>query len=113
MSIPFFFFWNGLRVLILIILSLLQYGKTPFKGHDRKATFKNILDIPVVFPDVPAVSSNCKNLIRKLLHKTEKKRLGSLNGATDIKRDPFFSGVNWACRIFLSFFLPPISFPLP
>jgi len=79
-----------------ILLYEMLYGKTPFKGENRRGTFKNVLEKIVEFPEKPVVSNTCKNLIRKLLIKNEKKRLGSLHGAADIKRDPFFASVKWA-----------------
>lgn len=79
-----------------ILLYEMLYGRTPFKGPDRKATFRNVLENNVSFPETPSVTSNCKNFIRALLQKNEKKRLGSLNGASDIKQHQFFHGINWA-----------------
>lgn len=75
---------------------LKQYGTTPFKGANRNTTFQNILHNEVTFPDHPEVSNNAKNLIRKLLHKDERKRMGSKAGASDVKQHPFFRGINWA-----------------
>ena len=72
-----------------------QFGRTPFKGPDRRATFSNILEKPVVFPDQPAISSACKSLILKLLTKDERKRIGSKYGAADIKAHAFFAGISW------------------
>lgn len=41
-------------------------------------------------------SLNAKQLIFRLLHRDPKNRLGSREGASEIKRHPFFRGVNWA-----------------
>lgn len=62
------------------------------------------------FPDQPApysksISNNCKNLMRKLLHKDENRRLGSRAGASDVKAHPFFKNVNFAL---LRHCVPPI-----
>jgi protein-serine/threonine kinase len=38
----------------------------------------------------------CKSLIRKLLDKDERRRLGSRAGASDIKTHPFFRTTSWA-----------------
>lgn len=43
-----------------------------------------------------APSSNCKAIVRRLLHKDENKRLGSRAGAADVKAHPFFNTINWA-----------------
>lgn len=84
--------WWTLGIFIYEML----YGTTPFKGKDRKATFGNILKREVRFLDTQPISSQCKNLIRKLLIKDEGKRLGSKMGASDIKNHPFFKNTQWA-----------------
>lgn len=42
------------------------------------------------------VSIHAKTLIHRLLHRDPKNRLGSQEGANEIKHHPFFKGVNWA-----------------
>lgn len=42
------------------------------------------------------VSLNAKQLMHRLLHRDPKNRLGSHEGANEIKQHPFFRGVNWA-----------------
>lgn len=84
--------WWTLGIFIYEML----YGTTPFKGRDRKATFSNVLKKDVRFLDTQLVSSNCKNLIKKLLIKDETKRLGSKLGASDIKYHAFFKNTQWA-----------------
>ncbi|QRG40174.1 hypothetical protein FDK38_004638 [Candidozyma auris] len=84
--------WWTLGIFIYEML----YGTTPFKGRDRKATFSNVLKKDVRFLDTQSVSSNCKNLIKKLLIKDETKRLGSKLGASDIKYHAFFKNTQWA-----------------
>jgi serine/threonine protein kinase len=79
-----------------ILIYELLYGTTPFRGARRDATFENVLKKPLVFPDTPAVSAECKDLIAQLLHKEPAKRLGARAGADEIKRQPWFSGVHWA-----------------
>ncbi|KAI8058666.1 kinase-like domain-containing protein [Gilbertella persicaria] len=89
--------WWTLGILIYEML----FGTTPFKGNGRNETFSNILHTDIRFPHQPApyngnVSSNTKNLIRKLLHKDENQRLGSRAGAADVKQHPFFKTINFA-----------------
>jgi len=84
--------WWTLGILIFEML----FGTTPFKGSNRNQTFSNILKSDVIFPDTQQISSNCKNLIKKLLIKDENKRLGSKLGASDIKNHVFFKNLQWA-----------------
>lgn len=42
------------------------------------------------------VSLHAKQLIYQLLQKNPKDRLGACEGANEIKRHPFFRGMNWA-----------------
>lgn len=84
--------WWTLGILIYEML----FGTTPFKGANRNQTFSNILKSDIVFPDSQHITSQCKNLIKKLLIKDENKRLGSKLGASDIKNHPFFKNVQWA-----------------
>ncbi|CCH47005.1 hypothetical protein BN7_6613 [Wickerhamomyces ciferrii] len=84
--------WWTLGILVFEML----FGTTPFKGPNRNQTFSQILKSDITFPDTQAVSSNCKNLIKKLLIKDENKRLGSKLGASDIKNHAFFKNTQWA-----------------
>lgn len=50
------------------------------------------------------VSLQAKQLMCRLLHRDPKKRLGSREGANEVKQHPFFRGVNWAlvrCMVML------------
>ncbi|KAF9621359.1 hypothetical protein IFM89_020018 [Coptis chinensis] len=69
-----------------IFLYELLFGTTPFKGpgNDDK------------FPESSSVSSQAKDLIRGLLRKEPKDRFGSAKGAAEIRKHPFFKGLNWA-----------------
>ncbi|KAG2732666.1 hypothetical protein G9P44_003656 [Scheffersomyces stipitis] len=84
--------WWTLGIFIYEML----YGTTPFKGSDRKKTFANVLKKEVKFLDSQPASSNCRNLIKKLLIKDEAKRLGSHTGASEIKSHAFFKNTQWA-----------------
>ncbi|ORX45074.1 Pkinase-domain-containing protein [Hesseltinella vesiculosa] len=99
--------WWTLGVLIYEMM----YGTTPFKGANRNETFHRVLFCDVTFSHQPAPyqqhtpTSNCKSLIRRLLHKDEARRLGSRAGASDIKSHPYFKTVNFAL---LRHEVPPI-----
>jgi protein-serine/threonine kinase len=81
-----------------ILIFEMLFGTTPFKGNSQKETFDHIIHKKIEFPTKGGitVNKNCKDLIKKLLHIDQKKRLGHKNGAADIKAHPFFKGVNWA-----------------
>nr|AML76342.1 putative LOV domain-containing protein [Chloromonas rosae] len=79
-----------------ILIYELVYGMTPFRGARRDETFDNVLKAPLKFPAKPQVSEACQDLITQLLVKDVHKRLGSTSGAEEIKRHPFFAGINWA-----------------
>lgn len=84
--------WWTLGVFVFELL----YGRTPFRGYTDEETLENIAENAVKFPKVPVISSVTKDLIRRLLEKNPKERLGSETGATAVKKHPFFNGVNWA-----------------
>jgi serine/threonine protein kinase len=73
----------------------MAYGVTPFKGPFRDATFKNVLDLPLQFPETPATSPELKALVKALLVKDPLQRLGSSGGAAEIKNHAFFDGIVW------------------
>ncbi|CAA2957149.1 serine threonine- kinase D6PK-like [Olea europaea subsp. europaea] len=72
------------------------YGKTPFKGSTNEDTLSNVVSQCLKFPGSPMVSSHARDLIRRLLKKEPENRLGYEKGAAEIKRHPFFDGLNWA-----------------
>nr|AML77590.1 putative LOV domain-containing protein [Glycyrrhiza lepidota] len=84
--------WWALGILLYEML----YGYTPFRGKTRQKTFANILHKDLKFPKSKPVSVHAKQLIYWLLHRDPKNRLGSQEGANEIKRHPFFRGFNWA-----------------
>ncbi|KAK4272044.1 hypothetical protein QN277_020647 [Acacia crassicarpa] len=80
-----------------IFLYELLHGKTPFKGSTgNRETLFNIVGQPLRFPEGSNISFAAKDLIRGLLVKDPKKRLGFQRGASEIKQHAFFQSVNWA-----------------
>ncbi|KAJ0052611.1 hypothetical protein Pint_01468 [Pistacia integerrima] len=71
-----------------IVLHEMLYGVTPFKGSNRKETFYRILCRPVELMGEPTA---LRNLIRKLLEKDPRKRIG----VEGIKGHDFFRGMDW------------------
>ncbi|KAL3623390.1 hypothetical protein CASFOL_032206 [Castilleja foliolosa] len=79
-----------------VFLYELLYGKTPFRGCDNDETLANVVMQNLRFPDTPIVSLQARDLIRRLLVKEPADRMGTETGAAEIKRHPFFEGLNWA-----------------
>nr|AML78069.1 putative LOV domain-containing protein [Myristica fragrans] len=79
-----------------ILLYEMFYGYTPFRGKTRQKTFANILHKDLKFPRSISVSLHGRHLMYQLLHRDLKDRLGSCEGANEVKKHPFFRGVKWA-----------------
>lgn len=71
----------------------MAYGKTPFKGRDRKETFRNVIMKEVEF--VGRSGSDLTDLIGRLLEKDPERRLGGNGGVEEVKEHVFFKGVKW------------------
>lgn len=80
--------WWALGVLAYELL----YGKTPFRGKNRKETFRNIL---VKEPEIVGERTALTNLIGRLLEKDPVRRLGYFGGAEEIRMHEFFRGLRW------------------
>ncbi|XP_050370285.1 serine/threonine-protein kinase WAG1-like [Argentina anserina] len=83
-----------------IFIFELLYGTTPFKGGSKESTLRNIASANGVKFHVAEGEEEgmkeARNLIEGLLVSDPRRRLGCAKGATEIKRHPFFSGINWA-----------------
>lgn len=80
--------WWALGILTYEML----YGTTPFRGKNRKETFRNVL---MKTPEFVGQRTDLTDLIQRLLEKDPVKRLGYLRGACEIKEHVFFKGVRW------------------
>ncbi|XP_015935550.1 serine/threonine-protein kinase UCNL-like [Arachis duranensis] len=80
--------WWALGVLTYEML----YGRTPFKGKNRKETFRNVL---MKKPEFIGKQTVLTDLISRLLEKEPSRRLGSVRGADEIKDHEFFRGLKW------------------
>ncbi|KAK7318697.1 hypothetical protein RJT34_03403 [Clitoria ternatea] len=82
-----------------IFIYELIYGRTPYAGPSKEATLRNIIKKPLTFPTATPSSSlegHARDLISGLLNKDPARRLGSKRGAADVKKHPFFKGLNLA-----------------
>ncbi|XP_020598665.1 phototropin-1A [Phalaenopsis equestris] len=84
--------WWALGILLYEML----YGYTPFRGKTRQKTFANILQKDLKFPKSNSVGLPARQLMHRLLHRDPQNRLGSREGANEVKRHVFFSGIDWA-----------------
>ena len=83
--------WWSLGVIFYEML----VGYSPFKGKSKIEVYQKVLDYNkfISFPNDVKISKEAKDLISKLLTKSEN-RLGK-NGSDEIKSHPFFKGINW------------------
>ncbi|KAJ6702871.1 SERINE/THREONINE-PROTEIN KINASE UCNL [Salix viminalis] len=80
--------WWALGILTYEML----YGTTPFKGKNRKETFRNVL---LKKPEFFGKRNELTDLIERLLEKDPAQRLGYQRGACEIKEHGFFKGARW------------------
>ncbi|XP_062195050.1 serine/threonine-protein kinase UCNL-like [Phragmites australis] len=79
-----------------VLVYEMAYGRTPFKGQNRKETFRNVLQKEVEFPgDSRRRMPELTDLISQLLEREPRRRLGYAGGADEIRAHPFFAGVAW------------------
>ena len=73
------------------------FGKTPFVSRCRAQTFSLILDGEVQFPKTSKypISTAARDFIKKLLVIEPSRRLGTKNGAEEIKSQKFFKNVKF------------------
>ncbi|XP_011480316.1 serine/threonine-protein kinase N2 [Oryzias latipes] len=82
--------WWELGVLIYEML----LGECPFPGDDEEEIFDSIVNEEVRCP--ASLSKEAQSLIQQLLQKDPTLRLGAgEEDASEIKRHPFFQGMNW------------------
>ncbi|XBI47145.1 hypothetical protein VPH35_111171 [Triticum aestivum] len=61
----------------------MAFGRTPFKGKNRKETFRNVLHRELT------------DLISRLLQRDPARRLGYAGSTDEIRAHPFFAGMAW------------------
>ncbi|KAF8708286.1 Pkinase protein, partial [Rhizoctonia solani] len=83
--------WWTLGILIYEMIC----ATTPFKGSNRNATFQNVMKLPVQYPESVKISPQGRDIIVRLLDKSELTRLGSQSGASEVKQHKWFAKLNW------------------
>ena len=78
-----------------ILLFEMLCGLPPFYVENLDKMYDLIKNSSVKFPRRVTLSEEAKDLIRKLLEKNPKKRLGSQSGIEEIKKHPFFASINF------------------
>ncbi|CAG8525680.1 7877_t:CDS:10 [Ambispora gerdemannii] len=101
--------WWAFGVLIYEML----LGQSPFRGDDEDEIFDAILEDEILYPI--NMSRDSVSILQRLLTRDPERRLGSgQSDAEEIKRHPFFKGVNWDDILGKKVpppFLPSISSP--
>ncbi|CAN1130927.1 Serine/threonine-protein kinase OXI1 [Linum perenne] len=78
-----------------VVMYEMLYGRTPFRGANRKDTFFRILTMS---PDLAGEETPLRDLIRKLLAKDPKERIA----VEEIKSHKFFEGLDWGSVVEVS-----------
>jgi serine/threonine protein kinase len=85
--------WWGFGILIFEMMT----GTTPFRALMVSDILINIQTADkIIWPRDVSVSTSGKRIVKKLLRRHVEKRLGAINGASDIKATKWFAGVNFA-----------------
>lgn len=85
--------WWSLGVLLFEMYT----GQTPFHQMTLPEIFTSLKKTkPVSLKKLRGASQSFINLVQNLLKKDERLRLGSSNGAEDVKSHQFFQGLNWS-----------------
>ncbi|CDW89321.1 protein kinase domain containing protein [Stylonychia lemnae] len=81
--------WYLLGVIIYEMLC----GIPPYYANNKEELFENIKNAALDIPQY--VSPVAKDIILRLLNRNPKKRLGTIAGADEIKKHPFFKNIDW------------------
>jgi len=79
--------------LVGVLFYELLVGIPPFFSKNREEMFNNIKSGPLLIPK--NLSAEAKDLMKRLLCRNPKNRLGSQFGGMEVKSHQFFNGLNW------------------
>lgn len=85
--------WWSLGALLYEMLT----GMPPFYSRDRDRLFEKILHSELRFPMY--FSKPARQILSQLMNRNPKRRLGTINGAQEIRRHTFFANVDWKAMI--------------
>lgn len=91
------------------LLGMLMYellvGTPAYYNRNKDVLFENIKKGELLVPK--SLSKEAKDLIKGLLCRDPNKRLGAINDAEDIKKHPWFKGVDWV-KVYNKEINPPL-----
>lgn len=79
--------------LVGVLFYELLVGIPPFFSKNREEMFNNIKSGPLLIPK--NLTAEAKDLMKRLLCRNPKNRLGSMMGAIEVKSHSFFRDLNW------------------
>jgi len=92
--------WWSLGTLLYEMLT----GLPPFYNQNLHMMYEKIIRAKLSFP--PHLSPNARSVLSALLERSPKSRLGCMRGLDDLKRHPFFDGIDWD-RLYRKQLIPP------
>ena len=79
--------------LLGVLLYELLVGVTPYYSNNKHQLFQNIKTGPLLLPAM--LSTDCKDLIKRLLCRNPAKRLGVNNDGQEIREHVWFKDIDW------------------
>lgn len=74
-------------------------GYLPFNDETPDKIFNNILEKEIEWPDIGygegQIHPMAKDFLQRLMNRDPTQRLGAKEGTKELKRHPFFAGINW------------------
>jgi serum/glucocorticoid-regulated kinase 2 len=91
------------------LLYELLTGLPPYYSRDPNEIYEAVLSEELTFPHDVALTTECRSLLRGLLCKEPKQRLGSIHGVKEILAHPWF-GKNQYSKFLEMQIEPPTNF---